>query len=84
MMRLTVLNPFYPGEDFPPVTSALNNPEGLLAMGGCLSAVRLENAYRHGIFPWFNEGEPILWWSPDPRLILSCWRPGLRWSLRRR
>jgi leucyl/phenylalanyl-tRNA--protein transferase len=42
----------------------------LLAVGGCLSPVRLENAYRHGIFPWFGEGEPILWWSPDPRMIL--------------
>ncbi len=83
MMRLTVLNPFYPGEDFPPVTSALNNPEGLLAMGGCLSAVRLENAYRHGIFPWFNEGEPILWWSPDPRLILYPKRLKVVRSLRK-
>jgi len=67
---LTVLNPFAPAQPFPPVTKALNNPNGLLAMGGCLSVRRLENAYRHGIFPWFNEGEPLLWWSPDPRLTL--------------
>jgi len=67
---LTVLNPFDPGQPFPPVTDALTNPAGLLAMGGCLSSRRLQNAYRHGIFPWFNEGEPLLWWSPDPRLVL--------------
>jgi leucyl/phenylalanyl-tRNA--protein transferase len=45
-------------------------PEGLLAVGGDLSLERLLSAYRHGIFPWFLEGEPILWWSPDPRLVL--------------
>lgn len=45
-------------------------PNGLLALGGCLSPQRIVNAYRHGAFPWFNAGEPILWWSPDPRLVL--------------
>ncbi|OIR04742.1 leucyl/phenylalanyl-tRNA--protein transferase [mine drainage metagenome] len=55
---------------FPPVTQALRSPNGLLAAGGDLSATRLLEAYRHGIFPWFSEGEPILWWSPDPRMVL--------------
>ncbi|HWR78279.1 MAG TPA: leucyl/phenylalanyl-tRNA--protein transferase [Thiobacillus sp.] len=55
---------------FPPVESALREPNGLLAMGGDLSVERLLDAYRHGIFPWFNPGEPILWWSPDPRMVL--------------
>ncbi|MFN3543854.1 MAG: leucyl/phenylalanyl-tRNA--protein transferase [Thiobacillus sp.] len=55
---------------FPPVETALADPNGLLAMGGDLSLSRLLDAYRHGIFPWFNPGEPILWWSPDPRMVL--------------
>ncbi len=55
---------------FPPLTQALHSPNGLLAAGGSLSAIRLLDAYRHGIFPWFNAGEPILWWSPDPRMVL--------------
>lgn len=55
---------------FPPVEQALQNPNGLLASGGDLSVPRLLDAYRHGIFPWFNPGDPILWWSPDPRMVL--------------
>ena len=55
---------------FPPVEQALRDPNGLLAAGGALSPEWLLAAYRRGIFPWFNPGEPILWWSPDPRLIL--------------
>jgi leucyl/phenylalanyl-tRNA--protein transferase len=55
---------------FPPVEQALRSPNGLLAAGGDLSADRLLGAYRQGIFPWFSEGEPILWWSPDPRMVL--------------
>ncbi len=55
---------------FPPVTEALRSPNGLLAAGGNLSPTRLLEAYRHGIFPWFSEGEPVLWWSPDPRMVL--------------
>lgn len=55
---------------FPPVELALRSPDGLLAAGGELSSSRLLEAYRHGIFPWFNPGEPILWWSPDPRTVL--------------
>lgn len=69
-MQLTVLDPNNPEQDFPLVNKALRNPDGLLAVGGCLSQTRLLNAYRHGIFPWYNPGEPILWWSPDPRLVL--------------
>ncbi len=53
---------------FPPVEHALE--DGLLAAGGDLSPERLLNAYRHGIFPWYNADNPILWWSPDPRLVL--------------
>lgn len=53
---------------FPPVDSAL--PEGLLAVGGDLRSERLLEAYRHGIFPWYEEDQPILWWSPDPRAVL--------------
>ncbi len=53
---------------FPP--AELARPDGLLAVGGDLSVPRLLSAYRSGIFPWYNEGDPILWWSPDPRLVL--------------
>ncbi len=60
----------YPGDAFPPVTRALQDPNGLLAAGGDLSPQQLIDAYRHGIFPWFNPGEPTLWWSPDPRMAL--------------
>ncbi|HEX4986456.1 MAG TPA: leucyl/phenylalanyl-tRNA--protein transferase [Burkholderiales bacterium] len=59
-----------PGDVFPPVEQALAEPNGLLAAGGDLSVRRLTEAYRRGIFPWFSEGEPILWWSPDPRMVL--------------
>ncbi len=69
-MQLTVLDRNNPEQDFPLPNTALREPDGLLAVGGCLSQSRLLNAYRHGIFPWYNPGEPILWWSPDPRLVL--------------
>ncbi len=55
---------------FPPVETALREPNGLLAVGGDLTPQRLLAAYYRGIFPWFNEGDPILWWSPDPRMVL--------------
>lgn len=55
---------------FPPAAQALHMPNGLLAAGGDLSTDRLLQAYRQGIFPWFNRDEPILWWSPDPRMVL--------------
>ncbi|GAB0150053.1 MULTISPECIES: leucyl/phenylalanyl-tRNA--protein transferase [Marichromatium] len=55
---------------FPDVSQAMREPNGLLAVGGDLSTTRLRQAYRHGIFPWYSEGDPILWWSPDPRSVL--------------
>ncbi len=58
-----------PGAPFPPAALALREPDGLLAMGGDLRPQRLLNAYRSGIFPWYSRGQPILWWSPDPRLV---------------
>lgn len=57
--------------DFPPPEHALREPDGLLAVGGDLSPQRLLAAYRRGIFPWFGEGDPILWWSPDPRCVFE-------------
>lgn len=57
-------------DPFPPLEFALTQPNGLLAAGGDLSPERLLDAYRHGIFPWFNEEDPILWWSPNPRMVL--------------
>jgi len=54
---------------FPPPATALYEPNGLLAVGGDLSPERLMHAYRHGIFPWFGDGDPILWWSPNPRAV---------------
>lgn len=69
-MQLAVLNENTPTQPFPPLSSALYEPNGLIAVGGCLSSERLINAYQHGVFPWFGEGDPILWWSPDPRLVL--------------
>jgi leucyl/phenylalanyl-tRNA--protein transferase len=55
---------------FPPVEQALREPDGLLAAGADLSPERLLTAYRNGIFPWYNTGQPVLWWSPDPRMVL--------------
>ena len=59
-----------PDSPFPPVEQAAADPNGLLAAGGDLSVARLVEAYGSGIFPWFNEDQPILWWSPDPRMVL--------------
>jgi len=64
------LEPNNPVDQFPNVELALIEPNGLLAAGGDLQPERLINAYKQGIFPWYSEGEPILWWSPDPRSIL--------------
>jgi leucyl/phenylalanyl-tRNA--protein transferase len=60
------------GHAFPPAEKALKEPNGLLAAGGDLSAARLLEAYRSGIFPWYSGSEPLLWWSPDPRMVLYC------------
>jgi leucyl/phenylalanyl-tRNA--protein transferase len=64
------LKPSDPPDAFPPVTRALAEPDGLLCAGGDLSPARLLAAYRRGIFPWYSPGQPILWWSPDPRMVL--------------
>ncbi|MGY6276436.1 leucyl/phenylalanyl-tRNA--protein transferase [Methylomonas sp. MgM2] len=69
-MQLRILDPFDPNQNFPSLDKALKEPNGLIAVGGCLSPQRITNAYRQGIFPWFNPGEPILWWSPEPRSVL--------------
>jgi leucyl/phenylalanyl-tRNA--protein transferase len=59
-------------DPFPPVERALKNPNGLLAAGGELSTERLLEAYRSGVFPWYSGTDPVLWWSPDPRMVLYC------------
>ena len=59
-------------DPFPPVERALKDPNGLLAAGGELSVERLLEAYRRGVFPWYSGVEPVLWWSPDPRMVLYC------------
>lgn len=56
--------------NFPALNKALREPNGLLAAGGDLTAARLIAAYRHGCFPWYQDGQPLLWWSPDPRTVL--------------
>ncbi|MBN1005392.1 leucyl/phenylalanyl-tRNA--protein transferase [Amphritea pacifica] len=68
---------------FPPITQALDDPNGLLAAGGDLSPERLIAAYRQGIFPWYSPGEPILWWSPDPRCTLIPGQIHISRSLRK-
>ncbi|MFC0336184.1 leucyl/phenylalanyl-tRNA--protein transferase [Kushneria avicenniae] len=70
--------------DFPPLDNALETPNGLLAAGGSLTPDWLLAAYRRGIFPWFNEDDPILWWSPDPRMVLFPDELRVRRSLSKR
>jgi leucyl/phenylalanyl-tRNA--protein transferase len=82
VIRLPLLDPDAP-ERFPEPARALREPNGLLAFGGDLSPPRLLAAYRQGIFPWFSEGEPILWWSPDPRCVFQTGRLTANRSLRR-
>lgn len=67
---IPLLRPGDPPDAFPPLEQALTEPDGLLCAGGDLSPARLLEAYRRGIFPWYSEGQPILWWSPDPRAVL--------------
>ena len=64
------ISPSAPPDAFPPLSMAMRDPNGLLAAGGDLSSARLTAAYRRGIFPWYSDGEPILWWSPDPRAVI--------------
>lgn len=80
------LNPEHPPA-FPPVHKALRDPDGLLAAGGMLTPEWILSAYHRGIFPWFSENDPILWWSPNPRMVVipgtERITPSLRKTLRR-
>jgi leucyl/phenylalanyl-tRNA---protein transferase len=78
-MRPLLLGPD-PNSPFPPAELALDEPDGLVCMGGDLSPTRLINAYAAGLFPWFSEGQPILWWSPSERLVFRS--DGVRLSTR--
>jgi len=82
-MPISVIDPCQREDPFPPVNHALDEPEGLLAVGGNLSPMLLLTAYRRGIFPWYSEGQPILWWSPDPRAVLFPDRLHISRSLRK-
>jgi leucyl/phenylalanyl-tRNA---protein transferase len=76
--------PYLDAEDpFPPVDNAMREPNGLLAAGGDLSPTRLLDAYRLGIFPWFGDEDPLLWWSPDPRMVLFVDEVRISRSLRK-
>lgn len=79
---LELLDPDDPAY-FPPSERALDDPNGLLAVGGDLSPTRLINAYKRGIFPWYCDGQPILWWSPDPRCVVIPQDFRIRRSLRK-
>jgi leucyl/phenylalanyl-tRNA--protein transferase len=81
-MRPTLLSTD-PDAPFPPVEYAMREPDGLLAIGGDLSPRRLLAAYRQGIFPWYGDGQPILWWSPDPRAVFHTDRVPLSSRFRR-
>lgn len=72
------------GDPFPVVAKALREPNGLLAASADLPVARLVDAYRHGIFPWYSEGQPVLWWSPDPRMVLFPGELSISRSLRKR
>ncbi len=82
-MSIPLLPPDDETTPFPDAERALRDPNGLLMAGGSLSPRRLLNAYRRGIFPWYSEGEPVLWWSPDPRGVLRPQRIHLSRSLRK-
>ncbi|MEI2773799.1 MAG: leucyl/phenylalanyl-tRNA--protein transferase [Candidatus Competibacter sp.] len=82
-MRLPWLDPRDDSQPFPHPDRALIEPDGLLAAGGSLSPNRLLRAYRLGIFPWYSSGQPILWWSPDPRLVLLPEQVKISRSLRK-
>ena len=71
-------------DPFPPVSRALTEPNGLLAAGGELTPERLVDAYRQGIFPWYSQDQPLLWWSPDPRMVLFPAELRLTRSLKKR
>jgi leucyl/phenylalanyl-tRNA--protein transferase len=81
MKTITWLSATDPPDHFPPPERALDDPAGLLAAGGDLSTERLLAAYQRGIFPWYSAGQPVLWWSPDPRAVLLPTEFRLRRSL---
>ena len=81
MIRLPLLGP--DSTAFPDIETALEEPAGLLAFGGDLGSERLLAAYSSGIFPWYSDGQPILWWSPDPRMIIATAAPHVPRRLRR-
>ena len=83
MTAIALLHPDDPPDHFPDPACAARSPDGLLAMGGDLTPERLLAAYRRGIFPWYEEGQPILWWSPDPRAVLLPGALHVSRSLRR-
>lgn len=72
-----------PADSFPPVNAALSQPNGLLCAGGDLSTTRLIQAYKEGIFPWYGDDEPLLWWSPNPRTVIDSESFHLSRSMRR-
>ncbi|MBT6276494.1 MAG: leucyl/phenylalanyl-tRNA--protein transferase [Chromatiales bacterium] len=84
MSALTWLTPGLPDQAFPPTRHALVEPNGLLAAGGDLSPARLLAAYERGIFPWYSEGDPLLWWTPNPRSVLFPGELRVTRSLRKR
>lgn len=84
MSRIPWIDPDDHISPFPDVETALREPNGLVAIGGPLSPPRLERAYRCGIFPWFAEDQPVLWWSPDPRLVIYPRQLHTSRSLRKR
>ncbi len=83
MAEIVFLEPDDPPDAFPDPATAATEPDGLLAVGGDLTPERLLAAYRRGIFPWYETGQPILWWSPDPRAVLIPSRLHVSRSLRR-
>ncbi len=78
------LDPYQPACHFPDVSLALEEPDGLLAVGGNLTPATLLNAYQSGIFPWYSDGQPILWWSPNPRAVIYPERLKVSRSLKKR
>ncbi|SEH06683.1 leucyl/phenylalanyl-tRNA--protein transferase [Candidatus Venteria ishoeyi] len=83
MQRPYLLSIDTPWHQFPPLDKALKYPDGLLAIGGDLHVQRLVHAYKQGIFPWYSDEQPILWWSPDPRMVLFPERLKVSRSLRK-
>jgi len=82
-LLIYALDPEDDQQPFPSLDFAADDPNGLLAIGGSLRPARLLNAYRHGVFPWFEDGQPILWWSPNPRLVLEPGHIHISRSLRK-